>query len=64
MKVTELREGQFFKFNSRQRNWRVFSKVHEIGKLYIGPKEHKGKLLVFYNGCSQAIVSKDASVIV
>jgi hypothetical protein len=47
------------KFSSTQINWRMMSASFELGTRDGLPDAHKGKLLIFYDGCHQYIGAPD-----
>lgn len=61
--IQDLQPNDEFKFNIRQRRWRVFNKAVTLGNDEVTPVEHRGKILVIYDGCKQKVMSPDDKVI-
>lgn len=62
--IHELKEGQLFKFNKRQRNFRIFSKLRFITHDSICPEHMKGQYLLIQVNCSQTLLSENSKVFI
>lgn len=64
MQIQQLEKDYPFKFQESQKKWRTLKRLHQLPDHEGIPEEHRGKLLVIFDGCRQAILDPTDEVIV